>query len=512
MKPHPFSAIFLTICCLLLGCSGSKPTDPPTANRSQPRLVLLYMTCTLNKSFLSPYNPKVQFTPNLENFGSESVVFGKHRTEAGLSGVAFASIYTGSQAQSHGVFTHPARLSNSVYDVTDAFAEDGYDVFLWDAQPMCSKELNYAQGAPSQNVFKRILQSGDPELKKILNRLARDPNYKALLITTFTLTHGPYAADHLGSFVPTYPEECQILTEITQEELQKFLGLYRRNYHALRFDFDNARSELNLTPEDVSKLSRVLEMLYKSNVNFLDRWFGALLSELDDAGILDESLIVFTADHGESLYEEQGPFNWSHAHTLKGNVLDVPLIIRAAKAGISPGRFDRVTRSVDLFPTLVGLAGIQPAEEMTVMGVDLSEAIKGHEETPDLLAYSHTAMVPPVSAENTIGGLRQELYPKTDMELTWVAVREGDRVWKYKNQGDKQFGFERFNLRDDPAETSDLFDSESPRDQQMAEELVQYKAQLVRAYNQWTRRRNQDTESSQQKKALQKLRSLGYVK
>jgi arylsulfatase A-like enzyme len=470
------------------------------------------MTCTLNKNFLSPYNPKVQFTPNLQKFGSESVVFGKHRTEAGLSGVAFASIYTGSQAQSHGVFTHPTRLSNSVYDVTDAFAEDGYDVFLWDAQPMCSKELNYAQGAPSENVFKRILQSGDPKLTEILERIARDPDYKALLITTFTLTHGPYAADHLGSFVQIYPEECQILNEITQEEFQKYVGLYRRNYHALRFDFAKARSELNLTPEDVSKLSRVLEMLYKSNVNFLDRWFGALLGELDDAEILDESLIVFTADHGESLYEEHGPFNWSHAHTLKGNVLDVPLIIRAAEAGIEPGRFDGVTRSVDLFPTLVGLAGIQLAEEMTVMGVDLSDIIKGPEDTPELLAYSHTAMIPPVSAENAIGGLRQELYPRTDMELTWVAVRDGDTVWKYKNQGDERFGFEAFNLRDDPAETNDLFDSENPRDQQMAERLVQYKDQLVRAHKQWTQRRNQDAESSQQKKALEKLRSLGYVK
>lgn len=56
--------------------------------------------------------------------------FEKHRTEAGFSGTAFASIYSGSHAMRHSAFTHPTRLPLSLYDLTEAFADNGYEVYL----------------------------------------------------------------------------------------------------------------------------------------------------------------------------------------------------------------------------------------------------------------------------------------------------------------------------------------------------------------------------------------------
>ena len=56
-----------------------------------PRLVILVATCSVNAAYLSPYNDEVSSTPNLAKFADESIVFNRHFTEAGQSGIAFAS-------------------------------------------------------------------------------------------------------------------------------------------------------------------------------------------------------------------------------------------------------------------------------------------------------------------------------------------------------------------------------------------------------------------------------------
>ena len=64
------------------GCSTDEPTIP------QPRLVVLYATCTLNKDFIQPYDENVPYTPALRKFSEDSIVFRRHTTEAGVSGIA----------------------------------------------------------------------------------------------------------------------------------------------------------------------------------------------------------------------------------------------------------------------------------------------------------------------------------------------------------------------------------------------------------------------------------------
>src|SRR6185503_3621762 len=78
------------------------------ARRDPPRLVVLYVACTVDKDFLSPYAPGVGFTPELEAFAREGLVFRRHVTECGQSGVDFATIFSGTQAYRHGVYSHPA--------------------------------------------------------------------------------------------------------------------------------------------------------------------------------------------------------------------------------------------------------------------------------------------------------------------------------------------------------------------------------------------------------------------
>jgi arylsulfatase A-like enzyme len=83
-------------------------------------LVLLYATCTVNKDYLGPYEPAVSYTPALDDFARSSLVFENHQTESGQSGIAFASIFSGTQATEHGVFVNPSRLPDDVLVIPEA--------------------------------------------------------------------------------------------------------------------------------------------------------------------------------------------------------------------------------------------------------------------------------------------------------------------------------------------------------------------------------------------------------
>jgi len=504
----------LTFTAFLPGCRIGEPSrDGPRDD--QPRLVLLYAPCTVNKRFLSPYNPQVNYTPRLEAFAREAAVFTRHRTEAGLSGIAYASLLTGHQATGHGVFAHPTTIADSVYDITEAFSEDGYDVFFWNDQRMGAADLNYGQGVPSENTFPRLLTADDQRFTKILDRLSTDPKYKAFVLVNFRVNHNPYRLNNLNSFLREHPSQLRGLEKMSRQEFQKFVQVYYEHDFQLRYDFERARQEQALSDADVKKLSRVIELLYKSNIPVLDRLFGDTVAAVDNAGLGDDAVIVFTADHGESMYRPHAPFKWSHGHALQADVLDVPLMIRGADPQIAAGRYGLVTRSIDVFPTLASCAKLRLPAGAQPEGIDIAERINGN-RSRDLLAFSHTGMIlppfdRPYKIQKLMGRYLARFYPESDMGLTWVAVRAKDTVWKYRRLQNGAFGFQSFDLREDPGESRNIYDAADPQHQAMARRLQQYKDALVEAYRHWSAARVQAGLEPTDREQLRRLRELGYV-
>lgn len=504
----------LLVMVVLLGCERS-PDAENIADRRFPQLVVLYAPCTVNKSFLSPYNSDVTYTPHLESFANSATVFTKHRTEAGLSGIAYASILTGTQAPEHGVYAHPTRLRNSIYDITEAFAENGYDVFFWNHQRMGAADLNYGQAVPPENVFERVLQANDRDFENILQKLAEDRTYRAFLLVNFRVNHNPYRPDNLVSFLQDFPEERKDLAGMSQAQVNRYMNLYYKHDFSLRYDFERVRQEQRLTDEELANLIRVVQLLYKSNIPVLDQLFGGVVAKIDSAGFTDDSLIAFSSDHGESMFRPHAPFKWSHGHAVQSDVLDVPLIIRPPKTFHAASRCEFVTRSVDIFPTLAALAQLKLPAETSVSGHDLSKYMRPDQQDPEFSAYSHSGMVFPFSGkryavQKLMGQYLARYYPASDMVHTWVAIRRGDFVWKYRSLEDQTFIFQAFDVSQDPAESRNLFDATDPQHQEMSTELKRYKDNLVRSYREW--QSAPPPVELGEREELNRLRSMGYVK
>jgi arylsulfatase A-like enzyme len=483
----------------------------------------------VNKHFLSPYAADVAYTPALEAFAREAVTFERHQTEAGLSGIAYASLLTGLQADRHGVYRHPQRLSEDLFLMPEAFAAAGYETFFFHGHGMANSKLLYAQGVEAKNrIPGHMSKDGRARFLAILDRLREDPDYRAFVFTNFTVTHGPYKADRLGEFLAAHPEKAPGVPEARRMAL---VAIYLRNLLGLQRNFRVTIERLGLSEDDAVALVTVVETLYEAGIWSLDRLFGRVMGAIRERGLLAQSLIAFTADHGEVMYRENAAFiaftadhgevmyrenaafQFSHSMQLAPEVLSVPLLVAAPGMGLSPGRYAETTRSVDVFPTLLGLAGIEVRDRRQFEGIDLSPALFGREPAPALSAFSHTGLPSDrflrhiyLSPNREAWSLVRTRFGRNDPALIWVSLREGDLNYRLRSL-DGHFALEAFDLASDPAQTRDLYRTDSARHADAGERLERYKAHLVASYS----HEEAKAASLPDDEEAEALRSLGYI-
>lgn len=127
------------------------------------------------------------------------------------------------------------------------------------------------------------------------------------------------------------------------------------------------------TEADVAQIQN----LYYAGVTQADRLIGELVGDLERAGVLDDTLVIVTSDHGESL-GEQGL--WEHDHMVQTN-LRVPLVMSWPRKLPANTRVQALIDQIDVFPTVSDLAELElppaPGERDRVDGVSLLPLIRG---------------------------------------------------------------------------------------------------------------------------------------
>ena len=121
--------------------------------------------------------------------------------------------------------------------------------------------------------------------------------------------------------------------------------------------------------DDTRALRRQLDYYVRLH-ELADRSLGVVLQALEDAGAWDDTIVVFTSDHGDMCgshgLRSKGPFVYDE-------VMKVPAVVRAPGLTAAGAATDALTSHVDLARTICGLAGAEPAEGMR--GVDLGPVL-----------------------------------------------------------------------------------------------------------------------------------------
>jgi|GEM_PF-20195 len=222
--------------------------------------------------------------------------------------------------------------------------------------------------------------------------------------------------------------------------------------------------------------------LYDGEIAYTDYWIGALLEHMEGLGLIDNTLVVLTADHGEGLGEHQEK---THAIFIYDTTLHIPLIMRHPRL-IPPGRtISNLVRTLDIMPTILSLIGVQTQALSACSGVDLVSLIQGN-----------------AAKQQQLQLFCETLYPQ--LNHGWSPL-EGIRTegWKYIRAPKPEL----YNLAEDPSEVNNLW-TKQPEEviRQWANRLDELKKQLSsQTLGRGSVRLTLDFQ------ARQRLQSLGYI-
>ena len=180
---------------------------------------------------------------------------------------------------------------------------------------------------------------------------------------------------------------------------------------------------------------------YLGNVSLVDKYVGKILESLNSFGLAENTIIVYTSDHGDML----GSHHLVEKRVMFEEALKVPFLIHHPGMDFSASMYDDLTSNVDVVPTLLDMAGVpKPAH---IQGKSLLPVLEGSGAGQDaVFAEWHPRKRKPNSPTNNI--LIDYDAPATR------TIRTAE--WKLNvNIGDR---WELYDIARDPTETRNLID------------------------------------------------------
>ena len=327
-------------------------------------------------------NPTVK-TPHLDRFATESINLTQAVSGYPVCSPARASLLTGQFPLTHGVFVNDVHLDNSAVSIAQAFKQGGYQtsyIGKWHVDGHgrsnyipperrqgfedwkvleCTHNYNqsaYYSGNSDQKLFWDGYDAIDQtKVAEDYIRQHRNSDQPFLLMLSWGGPHAPYQ---------TAPEE------------------YRELYQP-----ENIPLRPNV-PAEAAKQAQEDIAGYYAHCTVLDDCMGSLLATIEAEDIQDNTIVVFTSDHGDmlgsqGLIKKQKPWEES---------IRIPFLLRY------PALFGQEGQQVpeamigmqDMMPTLLGLSRLPIPEG--VEGIDFSDFLQGDENPSDstaLLACYH---------------------------------------------------------------------------------------------------------------------------
>lgn len=204
--------------------------------------------------------------------------------------------------------------------------------------------------------------------------------------------------------------------------------------------------------------------LYDGEVRVFDDLVGKYVRKLEELRLLDDTLIVIIADHGEELLERGhvGHTSCNLKGTLYDECIRVPLIMRYPKKLPQGRRVPNQISQIDLMPTLLELMGVE--SPMRADGASLIPLIQGRRSAFRPEAY---ADVPPAGWQALAGDERRIRCIRTE---EWKFIEQVDPATSSRRE-------ELFNLKSDPSERVNLAALEPGKTQSLRANLHRFMAQ-----------------------------------
>jgi arylsulfatase A-like enzyme len=329
------------------------------ARTDRPNVILIGAD-TLRADAVGPWRRSPSVTPALDRLAETSDVFLNAYASSNNTNPSFVSLMTGLYAKDHGVFDLSTSLPDGAVTLAEILSDAGYQTLAVVSVQHLAESSGLRQG------FDRFVGADGQFFAETATNFAMgqigaatEPFFSWLHLFDPHVPESPPAPYHLG-YRAAAPYGLQGV-----ERWVPFRDPGPRSFMA------SARAGLLGHPD-----------LYSGEVSYLDRQVDRLLHFLDSRGLLERSIVVFVADHGENLGEHG--FSFDHAGLWDATV-HVPLLIHWP--GQTRGRsIGALVQHLDLFPTLLAATGLESRAGVEE-GLDLRQLDERDRGRPAVFAH-----------------------------------------------------------------------------------------------------------------------------
>ncbi len=380
---------------LLFGCS--------TFFSPKPKTIVLVVADTFRADRLGVYgNPRVA-TPSLDAIAREGTYFTRAYAHSGWTLPSFVSLFTGLYPHEHRVIRNPAE-------------KEMFGALTAEHQTLAEelKKSGYRTAAIMNNTFLAPPFGLNQGFDNYDYEGADNTNFRSALLTSELALSWLKESDE-AAFVVVHYMEPHMHLEPPKELRGTFLPEGK-----LSIPFTTKEAFGYTTdPQRLSKdfIQDVLA-LYDEEIFAVDQAVGALVDGLKEQGRWDNTLFVFTSDHGEEFWEHG---HFEHGHSLMSVLTRVPLILKGP--GIAAhGEREILVEHVDLFHTLLKQGGAEAPSQ--ARGEDLLK-----------LSVENEAVERWSVSENTLYGDSMISLVTPHHRLVVNQKNKVARVWSIDEQG-----------------------------------------------------------------------------
>jgi arylsulfatase len=396
-------ALLLIVILVVLGATlGSLQWARRAPQRSGKPDVIIITVDTLRKDHLSCYGYERLTSPNIDRLASDSITFTNAVVPMPLTLPSVACMFTGLYVYRHGIRHNFVQLHESLTTLAELLRENGYETAAFVSNYVLIRELSgvnqgfevyddfVSEREPNRDIFERRAEN---TLSRVLAWLDRRSADRPLFLWVHLVDpHGPY--------LPPAPYRARFkggeskTLDLSQIPKYQYVG----------------------TVDLASYINS-----YDGEIAYCDEAVGRLVDALKEAGLYERALVLFNADHGESLGEAGQYFR--HGQDLSEACVQVPLLLKLPQDHPLNGTRSEVLASVvDIMPPVLDGIGLPIPPELD--GESLLQILKqGARADPVVLLERIGAKGgPPVVGIRTLTD-RTLFYLDSPEDLTVMLTR-----------------------------------------------------------------------------------------
>ena len=340
--------------------------DEPGKTEFEPakNLVMVVLDTTRADSFEAFKNGNKISTPVFDAFQKDSLTFSSAYNNGNWTKPSVTSLLSGLTAMTHGATKPASKVPDKAKLLPEYLKENGFDTIAFSANPVVGPAHGFDRGWDSMTVYEHSAGDGHAMYHRAADWIKtrkEDPDRFFMFIQTID-AHTTYAPPRNYS-KPYHKENYNgiIGTGFTREEQRDI-------------------NERKLKVGDKDKAW--IDALYKGEVTYQDEKLGVLLDTLKTEGLLENTVVVVTNDHGEEIFDHG---TIGHGWQLYEEMIRAPLVIHHPKI-FGAGMFSKSTEHVDVAPTLMEALGLSSMRNID--GQSFFENVRKAKTTEGPITYA----------------------------------------------------------------------------------------------------------------------------